>query len=150
MRISPSSSRSNRRDFVSSFPPRFSLSLARLSSVKIHVSRYAERRERVVSLLRSMLHAAFYRLIHLSGEGRGSEKVGGARRDVGVSLDVGGNGYTGRMKRVKEREKERRLRNSLLVIPFVRKRSVGWRKLARSRASHFYARCLPSTRFVAF
>lgn len=65
-----------------------------------------------MSLLRSMLHAAFYRLI-LSGEGRGSEKVGGARRDVGVSLDVGGNGYTGRMKRVKEREKERRLRNSL-------------------------------------
>lgn len=66
-----------------------------------------------MSLLRSMLHAAFYRLIHLSGEERGSEKVGGARRDVGVSLDVGGNGYTGRMKRVKEREKERRLRNSL-------------------------------------
>lgn len=54
--------------------PRFSLSLARLSSVKIHVSRYAERRERVVSLLRSMLHAAFYRLIHLSGEGEGERE----------------------------------------------------------------------------
>lgn len=75
---SPPSSLESQAVFVSPpFPPTFSLPLS-LASVEMHVSCYAERRERVASLLRcSMLHAAFYRLIHLSG----GEKVVVEARD---------------------------------------------------------------------
>lgn len=53
------------------FPLRFSLYLSPPLRDAFLVLR-RERRERVVSLLRSMLHAAFYRLIHLlGGEGGG-------------------------------------------------------------------------------